>query len=285
MTDWSSCRVRSLNQTSNVVWNSASSACWFASWTRYPSSRKADPPLGVRELEDAGVLGEDLLGELVDVRALVPVRRRLLPQRPRQDRVAEQVHLRPAVVDVELLGDLRPGGLEHPRQRVPDRRPPGVPEVQRPRRVRGDELDVDPLAVEQVRPPVLAPRRHDVRRDLALGSGLDRDVQEPRPGHLDVRDALGVLQLGRELGRQVTWVGTCLLGQLQRHVRRVVPVPLLPRPLDRDLARYAVRQRQLAAVHQPPKGRDDRVTELLRSHRPRLSARRHTPRIDITRWR
>ena len=142
------------------------------------------------ELEDAGVLGDHALGQVGDVAAVVAVLGDRLPERGRLDRGAEEVHLVAAVVDVELAGHLGARGLQDPRERVAHHRPAGVPEVQRPGRVGRDELDVDPLPAQGVVVAVAVAGGDDVGRHLALGAGCDGDVEEARPGDLDVGHAV-----------------------------------------------------------------------------------------------
>ena len=231
-----------------------------------------DRPFIVGQVEDARLLGEHLLRDVVDVRALVAVLRHRLALRPGLDRGAELVHLRPAVVDVELPLHAGTGRVEHPGQRVADRGPPGVAEVQRPGRVGRDELDVDPLAGERVVAAVRRPGREHVCRDLSLGPGRDRDVEEPRPRDVDGRDPVRAPQpLGDQLGEGPR-VGARLLRQLERDVGRVVPVLLAARTLDHHRGGDAVGQADGAVVDERLEDADDGRRELFGGHRPSVSA-------------
>jgi hypothetical protein len=154
--------------------------------------------------------------------------------------------------------------------------------VERPGRVGGDELEVDPLPGERVGGAVRRSRRDDVGRDLALGACLDGDVEEPGPGDLDLGDAVGCPEaVGDEVG-EGAGVGASPLRELERHVGGVVAVPLLPGSLHGDLGRHAVGQRDRAVGHEGRQRIDDGLGELLGIHRASLSAGAAPDRTGFT---
>src|SRR5690606_40379809 len=85
----------------------------------------------------------DLGGSFVDVLPRVSVLGHWLTGGPGEDRRRELVHLAAGVVDVVLGAHLGARGPQQPCESVAERRPPGVPDVQRTGRVAGDELEVD----------------------------------------------------------------------------------------------------------------------------------------------
>ena len=85
-------------------------------------------------------------GQLGDVLAVVAVLGRLLPAPRGLDRRAEALHLGAGVVVVVLALDRVARELEQPRDRVAVRGVPRRGDRDRPRRVRGDHLDLDALA-------------------------------------------------------------------------------------------------------------------------------------------
>src|ERR1035437_10687266 len=90
-------------------------------------------------------------------------------------------------------------GGEDVREGVPDRDPTAPTRVQRPRRVRRDELEVDPLTLElAAATPVVAALHHDPQHVMEPAGG-DREVEET-PGDLDAGEVrwAGLEQRGLE---------------------------------------------------------------------------------------
>src|SRR5262249_62376370 len=85
--------------------------------------------------------------ELVDVRAAIAGLGRLFPTPPRLDRGPELLHLRAGVVVVVLPLHPVAGELEQPCDRVAIRAVARRGDGDRARRVRGDHLDLNPLAL------------------------------------------------------------------------------------------------------------------------------------------
>ena len=182
-----------------------------------------DQAVGFGKFEDAGVFGEDLLRERNHILALVAVFGWLLAGCAGCERGAELVHLVAAVVDIELVVYLETAGTQHATERVSDGGPAGVPEVEWSGGVSGNELEVDFRADRFAVAVGVCRCEHDAR-DLALGSGGEANVQEPRPG--DVGSADGRIAgegFGEDLG-ELARVHAGLLAELQRDIRGVVAV-------------------------------------------------------------
>ena len=86
---------------------------------------EGDHRLVAGQLEVVRVLGDDFGGEVDDVTTVVPILGSRSTVGGRGDRLPEPIHLHPTVVDVELPRHLRPGGSQHPRQRISDGGPAG----------------------------------------------------------------------------------------------------------------------------------------------------------------
>ena len=87
-----------------------------------------------------------LAGQVGNVVAAISVLGRLFAPANRLDGLAEPVHLRPGVVVVVLALDVVPRELEQPGHRVAVGAVPRRRHSDWPRRIRGDELDLDALA-------------------------------------------------------------------------------------------------------------------------------------------
>ncbi|SLD25074.1 Uncharacterised protein [Mycobacteroides abscessus subsp. massiliense] len=144
--------------------------------------------LGLRQRERLGPLGDDLLGDIGDVVAGVPVFRGFLPLGRRDERPDKPVDLGAVVVEVVLAGDLGALTSQQAAERIAHRGPSGTADVNRARRVGGDELQVDGVRALRVGIPVGLPRLQDVRHDGALCVGRDPQVHEPGPGDLGPGD-------------------------------------------------------------------------------------------------
>ena len=105
-----------------------------------------------------------------------------------QHRAAEALHLRAGVVDVELARDRRAAGQQQARDRVAERRPAGVADVQRPGGVGADELDVDRVAALGVVRAERGPGLDDGLGERAGGGGIQSDVDEAGARDLDAGD-------------------------------------------------------------------------------------------------
>src|SRR5690606_23958412 len=195
------------------------------------------PALVLGQRQRPRFLGEDGLGDLVDVGTRIAVLRRRLSLRGGQQRGDETVDLRTRVVEVVLAGDLGALGRQHAPERVPDGGPAGAAEMDGPGRVGRDELQVDSRSGERVAAAErLALGEHAVH-DLALGVGGETQVQEPGSGHLGGLDAVGRGQLGGEGVGQLARRHPYFLRDLQRPGGRVVAVLRVAGSLPRHLPR------------------------------------------------
>ncbi len=114
--------------------------------------------------------------ELGDVRAAVAPFGRRTSLGGGEDALGEDPRLVAEVVDVVLARDAVAGRLEEPRDRVAEDGAARVADVQRPGRVRADELDVDALARRGGGAAVAATRDEDflelgVERATGAGAG------------------------------------------------------------------------------------------------------------------
>jgi hypothetical protein len=213
------------------------------------------------ELGGAPVRGVgDLLGELAYVVARVAVLGRLLPARPREDRLAEPVDLTAGVVEVVLALDLVADEAQDPPQCVAVRRVAAARGGQRPGRVGGDELDLDPLARLGLAAAVaVAGRQHRGRRRGVPGVG-EEDVEEAGPGDLHALEPLAepLGQLLAELLRDLARRRLQRRGQQHRSVGGEIAEAGLARLLQRG---PGLQRRR--AVAQVGGGRLDGVTEVV----------------------
>src|SRR5207237_326953 len=132
--------------------------------------------------------------ELGDVRPLIALLGRLFAPPPRRDRLAEEVDLAPDVVEIVLALDVVPREPEEARDGVSVRGVPSRPDRQRPGRVRGHELHLDPLAPFRAAAAVRLARLEDLAERGAEPGVLEPEVDEPRARDLGARD----LGRGRE---------------------------------------------------------------------------------------
>lgn len=221
-------------------------------------------PLGPDEVEIVRVLGNDLRRQIDDVAAVVAVLRGRLPHSRIGDGRPEVVHLHATVVDIELTGDLSPGGLQDPSDGVADGGPTGVTEVERTGRVGGDELDVEATSLQPVRGSVVSGCLYDATRHVALGGGGDFEVEKTRSGNVCALDAGNSLELCGDGFGQLPRRDPRLLGQLHGDVGGIVPVGAIAGPLDghrRDLV-----AREHAGSHQGLQRAFDRRGNGFRCH-------------------
>ena len=150
----------------------------------------------------------------------------------------EPVDLRTVVVEVVLPRHVGAERREDPGQAVADRGPTRAADVDRTGRVGRDELEVDPRAgvVRSTRRTTSRPRR-SLRATSPWAAASTVMLMNPGPAMSTAAIAVRGLELGREQLGELARRHTGLLGQLQRDVGGVVPVLLVLRTLDLDLAR------------------------------------------------
>jgi hypothetical protein len=210
-----------------------------------------------------------------DVGTVVAVLQGRLAPRPSGDRMTHLGHLGATVVDIELAGDDVADALEEPGQRVAEDGAARVTGVQRPRRIRGDELHHRPPATADLEPgeALLAVVDHPTG-DLVQPRGRKMKVHETRAGDLDtfdVRDRRGVEPLG-QLRRELPWRPRRRLCARKRNVGRPVAVLTPGGLLQVHLGRRVdAERRQFIAQCR---------SELLTDHGVRLPGRGSPHRIE-----
>ena len=115
----------------------------------------------VRQFADGGVLMQDGLGEIIDVLPRIAALGGGTAVDRRQHGGGKIVHLRAGVIDVILSGHVRTAGPQHPRDRIAQRGPAGMAQVQWTSGVGGDELHVDDVAGQGLVLAVMLPGLQD----------------------------------------------------------------------------------------------------------------------------
>ena len=180
------------------------------------------------------VFGLELFGQVVDVRAEVPVLRYLgvspgALEVASGHRGSEPVHLSPGVVEVVLPLHLEAGRLEHVGQRVADDRVARVADVERTRGVGRQELDLD-TRTGRLGPAVVRSSLQDLAKRVREPPGPQEQVHEAGPGHLDALDHVPRRDLSRQRLRHGPRRCADLRGHHERHVGGPVAVLSHPRP-------------------------------------------------------
>src|SRR5262245_40930488 len=230
-----------------------------------------DKLLLVGQVEDLRVVAHDLLSEFDDVRAVVTVLRHRPPVCGSSKRCAELIHLSAAVIDVELPRNLRSRCLEDSRDRVADRRPPRVSQMQWAGWVGGDELHVYPLPDECVCLAVRLPGLDDQPGQLALCGRTQCDIEEPWACDIDSFDTRVVCDPGSQDLSDLPRGFASRPGHLERHVGRVVTVLFVLRPLDDHRGRRL--DSQLPCVDGRPDGGYDEIGKFSWGHPSKRSDR------------
>ena len=159
-----------------------------------------------------------------------------------------------------------------------------------------DELEVDDPARLGGAVAVHRPGHDDRPCELARARGVERDVEEPRPGHVDRLHPGNVGEVGRERGGEVARRDAGALGELEGDVGRPVPVVAVPRSLDPDLRGHG--DREVTGLDGGLESGTDRGRELFGRHPrksmggpegscrpPRVVRRRRRGRRGRTAWR
>src|SRR5690606_14093280 len=121
------------------------------------------------------------------------------------------------------------------RETVADRRPAGTAEVDRARRVRRDELEVDRHPRVEITAAEVVALLDDRPREGAGGRGVEGDVEETRAGDVDRGDSVCRGERRRELRREVARVEPETLAQFHRDVRGPVAMIAVARTLESDV--------------------------------------------------
>ena len=135
------------------------------------------------------------------------------------------------IVEVVLAGHLRAGGFEHAAQRIAHGSPAGSAQVDRASRVRGDELQVDLLALVGGVATKVRTGAKDLGHDGALGSSSEANVEESRARDGCFIDGVIAGEGIRQPLRQLAGLGAGLLGHLECQVGGVIAVLRVARAL------------------------------------------------------
>ena len=243
-----------------------------------PDALDPEHLLRVRAVQHVRVLGHDGTGDVGDVLTAVAALGDRFAARRRQQRPREPVDLPARVVEVVLGRDV---GVDRPQQaaqRVADRRPPGVPQVQRAGRVGRDELQVQALSGKCAAPAVpTAGKDHDARQ-LPGGGRVETDIEKARSRDLHRLDPRRLGQLVGQRDRQVARRQADLLRHLEGEHRGVVAVLGVARSLHAGRLRQDGHVEAALGQGGARRGQHD-SSEFGGSHRPML------PRVDSGTWR
>src|SRR5688572_31874627 len=151
------------------------------------------------------------------------------------DRFTEALHLRAAVFDVVLALHVRAGELQHRREHVAQRTATRVRERERAGGVRRYEFDLDALAPERGRAPVVGALADD-RVDLPAQPGdVETHVHESAAGDLRRGERRAQIELLLDRRRDLVRRLPQHPGETLRHARRVVTLLGVRGHLDLDL--------------------------------------------------
>ncbi len=137
------------------------------------------PLAGLLQGDVVSELGPEPRREFDQVGPLVAVVGGFATLVPREQGRTERVELAARVVQVVLAVHLGTLGGEDVREGVTHRDPTASARVERPGRVRGDELEVDPLPGQVTAATPLVAEPDDGAQDLVEPAGRDREVEEP----------------------------------------------------------------------------------------------------------
>ena len=163
-----------------------------------------------------------LLGDFVNISALVTIGRSLLPVGGSNQGLGETVDLLAVVVEVILADHMGAVGLQDTGQGVADGRPPRSPDMDGAGGVGGDEFQVQGFACQVVIGSEGGLLIQNLIDDLRSRSGVQSDVDESGAGHFHGGDARVRLQGLSELLSQVPGGHAGLLTQLHGDIGRPV---------------------------------------------------------------
>ena len=170
------------------------------------------------KVKQLGIRSENALGKLSNVGARVTVFRSRLALSRSQDGCRKIVHLVAGIVDVELTHEFSTGSFQHPSERIAQRCPASVPDVQRAGGIRRNELQIDGLTRERIIATVSLALFDDDLRKCASGSGIQRDVNEAGASDIHRSNAVDRSSLFGDFGREFARVCSQRLRQLHSDV-------------------------------------------------------------------
>ncbi len=172
----------------------------------------------------------------------------LLRAHPHRD--GQILDLLAGVVVVELAGHGGALPFDEARERVAQRRLAAVADVQRPGRIRRDELDHHALAAPRIAATETLALGEDVPDHRLPRRAGDEDVDEPGAGDLDLLHQFGGRQRGHQRLREFARISLQRLRVLERDIRREVAVLRLLRAIELDRRSGAIRRDGLQAERQ-----------------------------------
>ncbi len=103
---------------------------------------------------------------------------------PGEHRASQHLDLRPSVIDVKLPLHGKPHRRQQIRQCIAHRGTTAMPDVEGPRRVRADELNLRLFPCTDLTPTILVPRPEDFRTHLLPETFGEEEVKVPRTSDL-----------------------------------------------------------------------------------------------------
>ena len=182
-------------------------------------------------------VGDQQLVSLVDIHALLGDDVSKL-HIARADGVAEGVHLRAVVVDVELTLDVVTGVVHDAAERVAQRGPAAVADVHGADGVGGNELDLGLQAAADVGLSEVHALLASLAKDGVLDGDGEIEVDEARTGDLDLLDC-GVLgHMGNDSLGDLARGAVGQLGGLQGHGGGPLAMRSVSRSLDSAIVKF-----------------------------------------------
>ena len=182
-------------------------------------------------------VGDQQLVSLVDIHALLGDDVGKL-HIARADGVAEGVHLRAVVVDVELTLDVVTGVIHNAAERVAQRGPAAVADVHGADGVGGNELDLGLQATTDVGLSEVHTLLASLAKDGILDGNGEVEVDEARACDLDLLDR-GVLgHMGNDGLGDLARGAVGQLGGLQGHGRGPLAMRSVSRSLDSAIVKF-----------------------------------------------
>jgi hypothetical protein len=149
-------------------------------------------------------------------------------------RAREHVDLGAGIVDVILARDRKAGAIEQVGERIAEHGAAAMADMHRPGRIGGDVLDIDRRALPHLAAPVVRAGLEHHAQGAGPSGRLERQIDEARPGHLDLGDQrVGAQLFGNRLG-ELARLLACILRQHHGGIGGHVAVRGVARRLDDD---------------------------------------------------
>ena len=164
-------------------------------------------------------------------------------------RAREHIDLRAGIIDVIFARDRKAGEGEQIRQRVAEHGAAAMADMHRPGRICRDIFDIDQRTAADVALAVVRTELDGAAQRLDPGRGLEREIDEARPGDLDLGDQIVGAKLFRNRFRELARLFAGILGEHHGGIGRHVAMRRIARRLDRH-ARLIDAGRQHAGGNQ-----------------------------------